>query len=263
MSDYIDTTFEFEGNNIPLRIFTGVVVDTETRSDTHVYGGGSYTSGNQVHVSSVRSRVEVTKDVWLRYASGKEERFQFGDLAIRPGHILQISYFTANFGKTRATKSVRHIISNASTDIYWDRPSYPKGGLYNSTSTSTDGRSVVIQKNGNGLTQLIIICLSPVLGLISFAVIIALLGINIDSNRGEVNNGLVFGAFIVLTVAFFYILKMLLWVPSIDKSKPFIDKLEQAFWDAKTQRAEAVEQLKASLAGTATSEIATVSGVPQ
>lgn len=68
MSDYIDTTFEFEGNTFPLRILTGVVIDTETRSDTHV--------SSRVDNLAVSSYVKVTKDIWLRsvstYDSGEE-----------------------------------------------------------------------------------------------------------------------------------------------------------------------------------------------
>jgi hypothetical protein len=110
MSDYIDTTFEFEGNTYPLRILTGSVIDTNARSDTHVTGGGSYVSGNRTHVSEVRSHVEITQNLWLQCASGMERHLEFKtDFPVRAGHVLQIAFLVGYADENTAWVSFDNI----------------------------------------------------------------------------------------------------------------------------------------------------------
>jgi hypothetical protein len=82
MSDYITTIVPFKDREYTLQILSGVVVDTETRSDTHVYGGGNN--------RAVSSYVEITKDIWIKGKSGKEYRYQFGDMPVRAGHVVHV-----------------------------------------------------------------------------------------------------------------------------------------------------------------------------
>lgn len=90
MSDFITTTIPFKGKEYTLDILTGIVIDTETRSDTYVSGSGSSasyngTGGGHVNISSA---VVVTKDIWVRSLSGKEYRYQMGDVEARAGNIV-------------------------------------------------------------------------------------------------------------------------------------------------------------------------------
>jgi hypothetical protein len=85
MSDFITSTVPFEGENYELQILTGTVIDANTRSDTHVSGGGN----NNVGVN-ISSYVTVTNDVWVKGISGQEYQFRLGNVAVRPGNIVEV-----------------------------------------------------------------------------------------------------------------------------------------------------------------------------
>lgn len=239
MNDYIDTTFEFQGNTFPLRILTGSVIDTNARSDTHVTGGGSYVSGNRTHVSEVRSHVEITQNLWLQCASGMERHLQFKtDFPVRAGHVLQIALLVGYDNDNIAWEC----FDNITTGQGWTatRP------LLNAKTTS---EKIISLKQHRLPLRLFWLVIYPLL-----AGIVAYMGFQIEQT------------FLPAFLSAFYVFLIfaIFWRLSQKNASPEFKNAAIAKYNAmQTQRAEAVEQLKASLAGTATSEIATVSGVPQ
>jgi hypothetical protein len=242
MSDVIETTFEFEGNTFPLVILTGVVIDTETRSDTHVYGGGSYGSGNNVQVSSVKSYVEVTKDVWLRFASGDEKRYKFGDFAVRPGHILQVAALHGGMMRTENLTTGGGYKHNVSS---W------------SGATTADGKVVTLCPHHSSAENFYFVKCSLVASVFgSFLAMFA------SSNSGRSSTTEQFIVMTVGVIAFIYLVVVIVGFlyrrnPSSRKNlnQPLNNAAIAKFEGMKAERAEAVEQLKASLAGTETAII--------
>lgn len=111
MSDYLSKNFNFRGADYTLNVLSGTVINTDTRSDTHVYGTGSHANG-QGH-SSVSSYVTVTKDVWIRGLSGKEYCLKFGDIAIREGNII-------HHGALKGSDSWL-FLHNRNTEDFWTK----------------------------------------------------------------------------------------------------------------------------------------------
>ena len=111
MSDYLEKTFIFKSTDFKLEILSGVVIDTNTRSDTYVSGSGSSSSyrGSGSGSTQISSTVMVTKEVWIKAVSGKEYRLQFSDYAIRTGHVIHLGY----------VDDIQQILYNQTTDQFW------------------------------------------------------------------------------------------------------------------------------------------------
>lgn len=78
-------TIAIDGNEYPLEIISGTVLDYKERSDTQVYGG-SDRRGNIF----VGSSVTIASDMWLReYQSGNELHGQYSvSMGARAGNII-------------------------------------------------------------------------------------------------------------------------------------------------------------------------------
>ena len=111
MSDYLEKTFQFRGKEIWLQIYSGIVIETDTRSDTYVSGSGksSHFGGYGGGSTQISSTVVVTKELWIRTVSGKEYSFQIDDLAVRAGHIVDFGVVNGN----------NAILKNRTTDTTW------------------------------------------------------------------------------------------------------------------------------------------------
>jgi hypothetical protein len=87
MSDHIETSISFDEKSYPMKVLSGVVIDTNTISRTHVH---STTTGNG-RVSSVSSSTSFSKDIWLKGESGKEYQFRVPDIPVRTGNIISMA----------------------------------------------------------------------------------------------------------------------------------------------------------------------------
>lgn len=92
MNEYLAKSFEIEGKKYDLNVHSGVVIKCETRSDTYVSGSGRSSSykGYGSGSTTISSKVVVTKEIWIRTASGSEQRYNMEDLAVNNGHIVHI-----------------------------------------------------------------------------------------------------------------------------------------------------------------------------
>lgn len=249
MSDYIDTTFEFEGYTFPLRILTGSVLDTTARSDTHVYGGGDIGMGGEIRIAPVQSHVTVTQDLWLQCASGKERPLQFQtDFPVRPGHILQIAFLVGYKDVNASWLS----FNNVTTDQGWTTQ---RG--FNDAQTTDKKYFPLIQWQSSAAYFYLVKCLL-VAAILSF--LLSLLfneGLESFLLSLHFNEGL--ERFLIILLFIFPVVFISGFVyrqvsNSAKKwlSKPFKEAAIAKFDGMIAQRAEAVEQLKASLAGTET-----------
>ena len=85
MSDYLEKTFIFKSTDFKLKILSGVVINSDTRSNS--YG----------------------KEVWIKAVSGKEYRLLFPDYAIRAGHVIHLGY----------VDDIQQILYNQTIDQFW------------------------------------------------------------------------------------------------------------------------------------------------
>lgn len=239
MSDYIDTTFEFEGYTFPLRILTGSVLDTTARSDTHVYGGGDIGMGGDIRIAPVQSHVTVTQDLWLQCASGKERPLQFQtDFPVRPGHILQIAFLVGYSDENTAWLS----FNNVTTDQGWTTQ---RG--FNDAQTTDKKYFPLIQWQSSAAYFYLVKC-PLVVAILSFL-------LSLLSNGAD-------GRLLPFLIILLFIFPVVFISGSVYRqvsnsakkwlSKPFKEAAIAKFDGMIAQRAEAVEQLKASLAGTET-----------
>ena len=236
MNDYIETTFEFQGNTYPLRILTGSVIDTNARSDTHVSGGGSYTSGNRTHVSAVTSHVEITQNLWLRCASGKERHLEFKtDFPVRAGHVLQIAFLVGYNDDDAAWVS----FDNITTGKGWTRV----GDFVNAKTTSQNLIWFNPHRSPFGLFWLVKYPLLTTLVYVVFDHRKIYLDLIYPPISLSLEPEMFISAFGVFGICFFYRVNL-----SRKNLSPAFKNAAIAKYNAiQTQRAEAVEQLKASL----------------
>lgn len=83
--------FEINGHKLTFSILSGMVLDTDQRSDTHVTGSGSVFvyKGIGTGQSKVNSTVEVNRDIWIKDDEDKEHHLRFNfDLPIRKDQRL-------------------------------------------------------------------------------------------------------------------------------------------------------------------------------
>ena len=109
------TTFRFSA-------LSGEVIDTEQRSDSYTTGSSRTvvidgTGGGGGHVSTT---VVVSRDIWLRDATGHEHHVRVqADLPVRAGQWLAILYLQATRPSTKRKVDSLVSVYMPSTDTYW------------------------------------------------------------------------------------------------------------------------------------------------
>ena len=109
------------GSEFQFRIVSGTVLGTDQRSDTRVWGSGSTTviNGQGSGHTTIASRVDVARDLWLKDAQGQEHHYRFNqDIPFREGQQVHCIHLSGRDLEKKAIDVV-YSVYNASVDRYW------------------------------------------------------------------------------------------------------------------------------------------------
>ncbi|MGE5475532.1 MAG: hypothetical protein ACM3Q1_02670 [Bacteroidales bacterium] len=114
--------FSSNGINYQFRIVSGTVLGTDQRSDTRVWGSGSTTiiDGQGSGHTTIDSRVDVVRDLWLKDAQGQEHHYRFNtDIPFREGQDVHCVHLNGRDLAEKKAFDVVYSVYNASVDRYW------------------------------------------------------------------------------------------------------------------------------------------------
>lgn len=114
--------FSSNGIDYQFRIVSGTVLGTDQRSDTRVWGSGSTTiiDGQGSGHTTIDSRVDVVRDLWLKDAQGQEHHYRFNtDIPFREGQDVHCVHLSGRDLAEKKTFDVVYSVYNASVDRYW------------------------------------------------------------------------------------------------------------------------------------------------
>lgn len=117
-----DAPYRNQTKQLTFAVVSGVVLDTDQRSETHVHGHGSSMTwkGSGGGSMSVSSHTTVQRDIWLQEPDGKEHHLRFNfDLPVRAGQTLH--YVTLVGGDDIVKNKIQeYALINANTgQMYW------------------------------------------------------------------------------------------------------------------------------------------------
>lgn len=110
------------GNEFQFRIVSGTVLGTDQRSDTRVWGSGSMTviDGQGSGHTSIASRVDVARDLWLKDDKGQEHHYRFNqDIPFREGQKVHCIHLSGRDLEDKKAFDVVYSVYNGSVDRYW------------------------------------------------------------------------------------------------------------------------------------------------
>lgn len=89
-------TFTYRGKTLEFRSITGTVLDTSTRSETHISGGGGGgyidRNGGRIDSISIRSHNTTHQEFWIKTEDGMEKSVNIsnGSVPLRTGQLITL-----------------------------------------------------------------------------------------------------------------------------------------------------------------------------